>query len=293
MIQASPTIALLGCGYTLARVAAGLQPESLLLVVRSEETAARLRDTYPHVVQLSLENESAVFELFKNYPSILTVVDSIPPLFSNRVVTDEDIEPALAGVRNCIRALKNSTYSRLIYLSTTGVYGVTDGSIVDETTLPKPANPRAKARLESERLYQSEAYETIVLRISAIYGPGRGIGTALQTGRFSLAGDGSGWSNRIQVEDLARCIHQAISRIDVPQILNVSDGSYAKQVDVVDYYCREFGLSYPESISLQSLEQAGSYTRLSNQRIDSSLMRSFIGTVQYSSYRDGAYTEFE
>lgn len=293
MMNTDSTIALLGCGYTLSRVAAMLQPESLVLVVRSEETAARLRQTYRHVVQVSLEDEAAVSEFFQNYPSIQTVVDSVPPLFATRIVTEEDVESALTGVRNCVNALKNSSCSRLIYLSTTGVYGVTDGTIVDEATRPEPTNPRAKARLESERLYQSESYDTIVLRISAIYGPGRGIGTALRAGRFSLAGNGAGWSNRIQVEDLARCIHKAIISTEVPGLLNVSDGSYARQVDVVDFYCREFGCRYPESTSLELLKQSGSYTRLSNQRIDSNLMHSFLGTLQYPSYRDGAHTEFE
>ena len=42
----------------------------------------------------------------------------------------------------------------------------------------------------------------LVLRPAAIYGPGRGLHTAMREGRFKLVGDGGNWVSRIHVDDL-------------------------------------------------------------------------------------------
>jgi nucleoside-diphosphate-sugar epimerase len=73
---------------------------------------------------------------------------------------------------------------------------------VDENTPAQPSDERGRARLRAERWFSEGAWESLVLRAAAIYGPGRGIHVAIREGRIPR-GAGSGIVSRIHVEDLA------------------------------------------------------------------------------------------
>ena len=289
-----PAIALLGCGYTLRRVAERFPPDSLVLTVRSSEAAEVLRRDFSYVREISLEDSDAVADFFAEFPSISVLVDSVPPLFKRRLAENEAVPTSLVGVKNVVANLsKLSELKRVVYLSTTGVFGVVDGSEVSEDTSSDPKHPRSLARFESEKLYQALDLESVVLRVSAIYGPGRGIGTALKSERFKLIGNGDSWGNRIQVEDLAEVVYRAIIAEEVPDLLCVSDGNPSTQKETVEFYCDTFGLSYPAATSLEEVAASGAFSRLSDQRINSSRMLEFVGSLKYPSYREGAKSEFE
>lgn len=293
MTKLAPKILLLGCGYTLRRVAANQDPSSIVIVVRSSESAAQLKEMYPHVHALSTESLVDLTDLLTAYPSLECVVDGIPP-FRETDVGETALEYATRGVSNTIAALNQvSAVRRIVYLSTTGVYGVTDGSIVSERTAIQPQHNRSESRAASEDLYRSQAIPTSIVRIAAIYGPGRGIGTALRAGRFKLLDDGLQWSNRIQVEDLSNLICAVIAAEHPPALLCASDGNPALQKDVVDYYCAAFHLPHPESTTRAELTQAGSFTRLSNQRVKSEYAHHVMPEFVYPDYKAGAHTEFE
>lgn len=280
------SIALFGCGYTLRYVARHFPAECLVLLVGSEASKKALASQYPYVEAVPIESKEALDDFFKRYPTVEVIVDSIPPL--HHLAAQE----VTRGVENIVH-MRTATVRRIIYLSTSGVYGVTDGSWVDETHAVAATNPRAKARLASERLYQTLPIETCLLRVSAIYGPGRGIGTALQAGRYTKLADGSQWSNRIHVSDLAETIVQAITQPNVPGIINVCDSTPSMQRDVIDYYCETFSLPQPPVSTYEDLERKGAFTRLSNQRLENKRLLECIGQVRYPSFRDGAHTEFE
>ncbi len=90
--------------------------------------------------------------------------------------------------------------ARIVYLSTTGVYGAQ--TEVDHTTPVAPRTPRESLRVEAERAVLAHP-NAIVLRPAAIYGPGRGAHVALREGRFALAEGGVNFTSRIHVDDLA------------------------------------------------------------------------------------------
>ena len=66
----------------------------------------------------------------------------------------------------------HETAARVVYLSTTGVYG--DAHLVDETTAAVPATERTRLRFEAESVVQAGPWSACVLRPAAIYGPGAG-----------------------------------------------------------------------------------------------------------------------
>lgn len=285
-----PDILLLGGGYTLSRLARRLDSSRFVITTTSPEKRDAYRVAGWTSELLDLSHGDHLQQLLARYPEIQTIVDSVPPQ-----VASGSSSSAGFGVDAIIHALKERVVplKRLIYLSTTGVYGCEDGSPVDEQVKPSPVHAAARARLASEQAYQSLGCESIALRIPAIYGPGRGIGLALQRGTYRLI-EGDRWTNRIHVEDLCTAIQHAIDfQGALPTCLNVSDDLPSLTRDVVEFYCSRFGLPVPPVISFAEAQATGHHTALSNQRIlNAALKRTFGMILRYPSFREGAGVEF-
>jgi nucleoside-diphosphate-sugar epimerase len=285
----SPKILLLGGGYTLNRVAERLQPGSFVITSRNDEQRAKWEALGWYSIKVELDDQESIKPLFDRYPDIEIVVDSVPPFRSG----GDDISKAVAGVRNVAKVVTSTKVMRIIYLSTTGVFGTRDGSWVDEATTPAPWNPQSAARLESEKIYNQVASESsgaitaTSLRLPAIYGDDRGVAISLRAGTYSLVGDGSQWTNRIHVEDLANIIVSCI-RYDgkLPPLFCVNDDAPTQARDVVKYICERDSLPWPRSISEQEVLNRGGYTMLSNQRVRNNYLKDFLGIkLGYPSFR--------
>lgn len=81
----------------------------------------------------------------------------------------------LEGSRNVTRAARarSSGLGRVLLVSSTGVYGHTDGSRVDEETPPGPGSATGRVLAETEDEVRRGPPPGIVLRLGGIYGPGR------------------------------------------------------------------------------------------------------------------------
>ncbi|MBI4971086.1 MAG: SDR family oxidoreductase [Candidatus Omnitrophica bacterium] len=78
------------------------------------------------------------------------------------------------GAGNILETLRDvSRQDRVLYISSTGVYGDQKGGWVDEATSPAPDNPLGKILLEAEHQVLASGLPSIILRLSGIYGPGR------------------------------------------------------------------------------------------------------------------------
>ena len=276
----APYIALMGGGYTLTKVAQRLKPGSFVITSRSAAQCAEWQALGWVSHRLSLEESESVVSFFKAYPELTVLVDSVPPL---REAVDRTI-----GVKRVVHALATTKITRVIYLSTTGVFGVRDGSIVDESTVPAPWNPQGEARYLSELAYRSSGKMVTALRLPAIYGPGRSMVDSVINGTYRMVGDGDSWSNRIHVEDLVSIIISAVEALELPEVLCVSDDHPARVRDVLSFICAREGVPFPAFISEQEALRAGSYTRLSNQIIKNDLMKKLLAiTLRYPSYREG------
>ena len=282
-VNDSPTIALVGGGYTLQRVAKLLDPHFFVMTSRQEEQCALWRSRGWNSAVLDLEKPETIEAFLARYPSLQVVVDSVPPLHT--------VQPD-TGVKNLVERLEHSSIRKVLYLSTTGVFGVRDGSEVNEDTPANPWNEQGRARFVSEEGYRSwqragGSRSFTALRLPAIYGADRGIVHALRRGSYRLVGDGSAWTNRIHVDDLARIIAKAID-VDLPPVLCVSDDCPARARDVVAFVCDRENLGFPRSISESDALAARSYTMLSNQRVNNARMKQLLGiTLHYPSYREG------
>ena len=116
-----------GAGYTGARV------------LRRLPDAVALGRSRPGDERLDLDRDE---RLRIALPAQYAVIYSVPP------ASDQPGDPRLAK----FLALLPHPPARIVYLSTTGVYGNCDGERVDETTGPRPESARAERRLAAERL---------------------------------------------------------------------------------------------------------------------------------------------
>src|SRR5437870_10937123 len=89
---------------------------------------------------------------------------------------DDYLAVYLHGTRNLIEWLSPAPPQKFVYTSSTGVYGQTDGSWVEETSPTEPAADTAKVLVQTEKLLRESApkFPAVVLRVAGIYGPDRG-----------------------------------------------------------------------------------------------------------------------
>ncbi len=130
------------------------------------------------------------------------------------------------GLRNLLSRLPPSV-SRVIYISSTGVYGQVDGGWVDESTECHPSRAGGRACLAAEQLlgHSPWASRSVILRLAGIYGPGRLPRLqALRAGE-PLESDPDGWLNLIHVEDAAAIVGLVAERaLALPRVYAVADG---------------------------------------------------------------------
>lgn len=136
---------------------------------------------------------------------------------------------------------------RLVFISSTAVYGERGGETVDESTTPDPANFRGEILLEAERVARERDGETVIVRSSGIYGPGRDrlLRLAAQ-GRLEGA---DRWTNRIHRDDLAEAIRRALGRKRPSGLYLASDREPARLREVLEWLAAASGVAWEDAAS--------------------------------------------
>lgn len=176
------------------------------------------------------------------------------------------------GLRFVLDALAPGV-ERFIYISSTGVYGQTDGSWVDEQSPCRPTRESGRLLLAAEQILTRHPLgrRTIVLRLAGLYGPGRILRKAQRLAASASYAATSGFVNLIHVDDAADVVLAAEARAKPPTRYLVSDGH---PIDRREYYTRLARLakvSVPEFLEPPSLKlspvRAGTSKRVDNARM--------------------------
>jgi len=185
---------------------------------------------------------------------------------------------------------------RIVYLSTTGVYGDCNGEWVTEERPVKPVAPRAKRRWDAERSFRAwhtrTGRELVILRVAGIYGPGKLPLERLRKGLPLVRAEESPWTNRVHIDDLVQICVAAMDKGTDGEVYNVSDGSPGTMIDYFSQIALLAGLPPPPAIPLAQAEHdlsAGmlSYMRES-RRLDNSKIKQELGvTLLYPSINSG------
>ncbi len=153
--------------------------------------------------------------------------------------------------RRLLAALANraSLPQRLIYISTTGVYGDCGGAAIDETTPCRPQTARARRRLDAERRVRAFgrrcAVRVGVLRAPGIYAADRLPRARLVRADPVLSAADDVYTNHIHADDLARIACAALFRARGGRVYNAVDDSALKMGDWFDLVADALGLARP------------------------------------------------
>lgn len=148
---------------------------------------------------------------------------------------------------------------RVVYLSTTGVYGDCGGEWVDESWPPAPVADRAHRRLDAENRWRSwsrqSGGELVILRVAGIYGPGKLPLTRLESGRPMVAEADSPITNHIHSLDLVEICQAAMGRGTPGEVYNVSDGHPGTMTGYFNTVADFLGLPRPPVISREEAKR--------------------------------------
>jgi nucleoside-diphosphate-sugar epimerase len=183
------------------------------------------------------------------------------------------------GLRNLCTALDHEP-GRTLLVSSTAVFGQSDGSIVNEDTEPEPARFNGQVLLEMERLGKSYTEHLVVARISGIYGPGR-------EGMIRLAGSEGlevqqtppFYTNRIHRDDAAAALLHLLTIEDPQDLYIVSDDCPAARYEVLSWLAAELGNTAPSGLASENATRG--------KRVDNLRLRKSGFQLMYPDYRAG------
>ncbi len=184
--------------------------------------------------------------------------------------------------------------AKLIYISTSGVYGDHRGGWVTEDTPPNPSTDRARRRLAAETALRAWAENSgtplVILRVGGIYGPGRLPVDRIRKATPVLRAEQCGYTNRIHADDLAAVCLAAASRGH--GIYNVSDGQPSTMTDYFNGVADLYGLPRPPQISLEEAKrqlsaEMMSYLEESRRMENNKMLRELEVQLRYPSLAAG------
>lgn len=265
----------IGCGYiglpfALAEQLRGYEITAWVHSPASAEALAEYK--FSRVIAGSVANE----ELWKTVGEHDRVIHCAS---SGRGGAEAYREVFLKGVR-MMNAYQPQ--ARWLLVSSTSVYGQTQGEIVSESSTAEPAEETGKILREAERAALENG--TMVVRSAGIYGPGRGVlFEKLRRGEAVMEGDGSRWMNRVHRDDLVEAIAFLLQKGKAGEIYNVSDDTPVMQRDFYAWCSAFLRKPMPPSGPVEVQRKRGS----SNKRVANAKLRGLGWAPRFPSFREG------
>jgi nucleoside-diphosphate-sugar epimerase len=280
-----------GCGYLGARVARRWHESGhqVTVVTRSRPRADGFERHGYHAIVADVTQPTTLVGL----PTAETVLFAVG--FDRSA--GRSMEAVYAGgLRNVLSALSRDT-GRIIYISTTGVYGSANGGWVDEDTPPAPNREGGKASWAAERELASHSLgdRGIILRLAGIYGPGRvPFLDKLKVGAL-IPAVSEGYLNLIHVDDAANVVVAAAgadwgvgsATHRRPRVYCVSDGNPVQRGDYYAEVARLIGAPSPKFTAPDPTSPRAARAE-ADRRVRNDRMRAELGVpLIYPNYRAG------
>jgi nucleoside-diphosphate-sugar epimerase len=174
--------------------------------------------------------------------------------------------PAAGGTadtrtRNLLAALSQGTLpKRLVYISTSGVYGDCGGATVSETRPLHPKTTRGQLRADAERQIREWAkrnrVNASILRVPGIYAEDRLPLERLRTNSPTILAKEDSYTNHIHADDLAHIAVAALHRGRPNRAYHASDDGELKMGDYFDAVADAYGLPRPPRLPRAAIERS-------------------------------------
>ncbi len=238
---------IIGCGDVGQRVVRAQRHVKVVALTSSPERVAALRAQSVTPMVGNLDAPASLQRLAGWATRVLHLAP--PPLQGST-------DPRTLALTRML--MRRSAPLRVVYGSTSGVYGDCAGAWVDESRMVNPITPRAQRRVDAEARVRhfarlrTSAVRVSVLRIPGIYAPDREGGTPrerLLRGTPVLAREDDVFTNHIHADDLAGACQLALWRGKPQRVYNVNDDSQLLMGDYFDMAADLYGLPKPPRIS--------------------------------------------
>ena len=267
-------ILIIGCGDVVRRALPQLtRSYRVYALVRTHDAALTAAGVTQIVGDL---DQPATLKRLRSLAHL--VLYTAPPL-------DQDIhDPRMQQFLKVLRQ-GNSLPRRIVYISTSGVYGDYEGRRVSESMPSAPRTQRGQRRVAAEKMLRNVGRNTdcrvSILRAPGIYAADRLPLERLKRGNPVLHAEEDVYTNHIHAEDLARACLLALRRGGANRAYNVSDDSSLLMGDWYDLLADSHDLHRPPRVSRAEAIEHVSPTVLSfmneSRQLDNSRIKRELG----------------
>lgn len=280
---------IIGCGYVGVPVAQKwLEQGHIVYALTRSETRA---NEFMKLGIKPIKGDITQPESLKNLPNTETVLYAVG---FDRSANQSRHDIYVTGLSYVLAEIKNRT-QKIIYLSSTSVYGQSEGEWVDETSPCEPERENGQICLEAEHLFEKQGLSSpqehqnsasaVILRLAGIYGPGRLLARMEQIKAGEpLLGRPDAYLNLIHVTDIVNTILKCDTDIHLESHYLVSDSHpmtrqeyYETLAQILDAPIPRFAMIAQDQPVMKSNRTysteraAGLNKRCSNQRLRETL----------------------
>jgi len=231
------------------------------------------------------DSEKGIIPNAKIFDGVTHILSCIPPDKNGN-------DPVLESLQN---KLKDLSLEWIGYLSTTGVYGNTEGGWVSEINQPNPSQKRSHNRLNCEKKWIESGLPIQIFRLPGIYGPGRSTFEAIKNKKIQVISKKNQVFSRVHVADITNAIIYLLQNKDslkFYQIINIADDEPCSQIEVMKYCYDLIGLTMPKPILFEDAKKELSPIAQSfwmeNRRVSNKLLCETLGyKLIYKNYKIG------
>ncbi len=270
------TSLILGCGYLGGRVAASwLQKGRRVFAVT--RNAVHLTSGVEPIIGDVLDPAS-----LRQLPAVDTVLYAVG---FDRASGATMRSVYVDGLANVLAHLP--TPRRFIYVSSSSVYGQTDGGWVDEISSTEPNEDSGRIVLDAEAVLRAKLPGAIVLRFAGIYGPGRLLRRQTLEKSEPIVGDADKWLNLIHLQDGVRVVLAAETHGQQGRTYNVCDDHPVRRRYFYATLARVLNAPEPRFVTPPAADPTPPHEK-AHRRINNRRMKEELPvTLRYPDYDQG------
>ena len=269
---------ILGCGFSGSFFAKTIRTFGCTAL-----TSSRSKNGSPY--SFVFDSENGVIPDMKIFDGVTHILSCIPPDKNGK-------DPVMVSLKSKLQSLALEWVG---YLSTTGVYGNTEGDWVSEIDKPNPFQKRSHNRLNCEKEWIESGLPVQIFRLPGIYGPGRSTFEAIRNQKIRVISKKDQVFSRIHVADITNAIIYLLENKDslkFHQVINIADDEPCSQLEVIQYCYDLLGLKMPEPIFFEDakneLSPIAQSFWMENRRVSNKLLCKTLGyKLIYKNYKKG------
>ncbi len=283
-------VAILGCGHVGLELGRQLESSGheAIGVRRSDAGLERIEDAGFEAVRADVTDRESLAAI----PDVDAIVFSAS---SGGRGAEAAREVYVEGLRTAIDAFgeRDEPPERLVYTSSTGVYGDHDGDWVDEETPLEPATAKTDVLAEAERVAlerpPEHGFEGTVARYAGLYGPGR-----YRLERYLEGPVTEGYLNMVHRDDAAGSVRFLLEEdLARNEVVLVVDDEPVDRWAFADWLTEQAGLEAPpkrttdERLADDELSEAARRRLLTSKRCSNDKLRDLGYEFRYPTFREG------